>query len=59
MKDIKITYTVDNNSWSDEKFEDEPERVLVITFDKIVELIGNSLKEGEFIGEICDIRLVG
>jgi hypothetical protein len=36
---IKITYNIDNDDWSDQEFEDQEERVLIITSQDIVEFI--------------------
>ena len=58
MKVIKITYMVDNKEWSDGQFEDEPERTLVISPQKLRELIEDELNQGEFLHEICDIQVV-
>ena len=58
MKTIKITYTVDNKEWSDGRFEDEPERTLLIPLDTIKLLVEDELNKGEFLHEICDIQIV-
>ena len=58
MKTIKITYTVDNKEWSDGRFEDEPERTLLISLDKIKPFIEDELNQREFLHEIYDIQIV-
>jgi len=58
MKAIKITYTVDNNSWSDGRFEDEPERTLLISMLELRELISSKLNVGEFLHEVYDVSII-
>lgn len=58
MKVIKITYTVDNKEWSDGQFEDEPKRTLVISPQKLRELIEDELNKGEFLHEISDVSII-
>lgn len=36
---IKIVYTIDNEDWTDQEFEDQEERVLILDSEDIVELI--------------------
>lgn len=58
MKTIKVTYTVDNKDWSDGKFEDEPERTLLISLDTIKLLIEDELNKGEFLHEIYNVQII-
>ncbi len=58
MKSIKITYTVDNKDWTDGQFKDEPERTLILSLDKIKDLIGDELNQEEFLHEIYDIQVI-
>lgn len=56
MATIKLIYRVDNPEWTDGQFEDEPERILHITPEMLVSLIG--LRNGEFVCEIEDIKII-
>jgi hypothetical protein len=51
---ITVKYIVDNNSWSDEQFEDQPERTFIITPDMLERML--NLEEDEFLAEVIDIK---
>ena len=49
---LKITYVVDNQNLTDEQFENQTERQLLITEDMIIDLIekaDRNLQHGDFI----------
>lgn len=54
--EIKVRYYLDNDTWSDEEFEDagDIENVFVITKDMINDLIREKVKlsKGDFISEM-------
>ena len=58
MKAIKITYVVDNKEWSDGRFEDEPERTLLISALELREVIESKLNNGEFLHEVYDVSII-
>lgn len=46
MKNVKITYILDNPNWTDAEYEDaqEKDREFILTEDMIIDLIRQSVK---------------
>lgn len=60
MKGIRITYSVDRESWTDAQFEDQESKEFVITTAILEELIRQTINfaDDEEIYEIEDIKII-
>jgi hypothetical protein len=58
LKTITVDYTLDNDSWSEEVFENSPIESFTITQDMILDILKENLRlvNGDYIHEIMEVK---
>jgi hypothetical protein len=60
MQGIKVRYSTDRESWTDNEFEDQEDKEFLITWDMISELLRQNanFEDDERLDSIEDIKII-